>query len=81
MQAVFAVALLVVVAAVVGGVPGMRQLLWQAAACALQIIMQVVTAELCAAHGAMAASMNAGTSQSIARRMTVLRRLPASAAS
>jgi hypothetical protein len=43
-----AVALLVVVAALVGAEPGTIQLAWQVAACALQAIMQFVTAEVCA---------------------------------
>ena len=41
-------ALPVVVAALVGGVPGTRQVAWQVAACALHVIMQVVTADVCA---------------------------------
>jgi hypothetical protein len=43
-------ALLVAVAAPVGGVPGTRQLDWHAAACELQVIMQFVVAELCASR-------------------------------
>lgn len=43
-------ALLVVVAAPVGAVPGTRQLDWHAAACELHVIMQVVTAEVCASR-------------------------------
>ena len=42
------VALLVVVAALVGAVPGTMQAAWQVAACALHAIMQFVTAEVCA---------------------------------
>jgi hypothetical protein len=42
------VALLVVVAALVGAVPGTTQAVWQVAACELQAIMQFVTAEVCA---------------------------------
>jgi hypothetical protein len=42
------VALLVVVAALVGAVPGTMQVVWQVAACALQVIMQLVTVEVCA---------------------------------
>jgi hypothetical protein len=42
------VALLVVVAALVGAVPGTTQAVWQAAACELQAIMQFVTVKLCA---------------------------------
>jgi hypothetical protein len=45
---VLAVALLVVVAAAVGGVPGTTQMVRQFAAAALQIIMQFVTVEVCA---------------------------------
>ncbi|MGB6537905.1 MAG: hypothetical protein WBF58_18295 [Xanthobacteraceae bacterium] len=41
-------ALLVEVAAPVGGVPGITQAVWQLAACELQLIMQVVTTEVCA---------------------------------
>ena len=43
-----AVALLVVVAALVGAVPGTTQAVWQVAACELQVIMQFVTVEVCA---------------------------------
>lgn len=43
-----AVALLVVVAALDGAVPGTTQAAWQVADCALQFIMQLVTAEVCA---------------------------------
>ena len=42
------VALLVVVAALVGAVPGTTQAVWQVAACELQAIMQFVTVEVCA---------------------------------
>jgi hypothetical protein len=42
------VALLVVVAALVGAVPGTRQVVWHVAACELQAIMQLVTIEVCA---------------------------------
>jgi hypothetical protein len=42
------VALLVVVAALAGAVPGTTQAVWQVAACELQAIMQFVTVELCA---------------------------------
>ena len=41
-----AVALLVVVAALVGAVPGTTQAVWQVAACELQVIMQVVVVEV-----------------------------------
>jgi hypothetical protein len=47
-HAVLAVALLVVVAAPVGGVPGTIHEDWQLADVALQTIMQLVTFELCA---------------------------------
>ncbi len=47
-QETLAVALLVVVAAPVGAVPGTTQALWQLAACELQLIMQSVVVELCA---------------------------------
>ena len=47
-HAVLAVALLVVVAESIGGVPGTRQVVWQLAACALHSIMQLVTVEVCA---------------------------------
>ena len=74
-------ALLVVVAALVGGVPGTRQFVWQAADCELQVIMQVVTAEFCArrifsacATPAEAAMMHPAANASVAnRRMTVSR--------
>ncbi len=42
------VALLVVVAEVVGGAPGTTQAAWQAAPCELHVIMQVVTVDVCA---------------------------------
>jgi hypothetical protein len=41
-------ALLVNVAAPIGGVPGTTQVVWHAAACELHNIMQAVTAEVCA---------------------------------
>jgi hypothetical protein len=41
-------ALPVEVAALVGGVPGIRHVVWQVAACELHAIMQRVTVELCA---------------------------------
>ena len=47
-QAVLLLALLPAVAAPVGGVPGMRQVVWQLAACELHDIMQFVTLEVCA---------------------------------
>ena len=40
--------MLVVVAALVGAVPGTTQAVWQVAACELQAIMQFVTVEVCA---------------------------------
>lgn len=49
-------ALLPVVAAPVGGVPGTRHVVWQVAACELQAIMQFVTAEVCARRILPAAS-------------------------
>ena len=39
-------ALLPVVAAPIGAVPGMRQVVWQVAACELHAIMQLVTIEV-----------------------------------
>ncbi len=45
---VLALALLVVVAAPVGGTPGTTHVVWQVAACALQTIMQFVVVEVCA---------------------------------
>ena len=44
----FILALLVVVAAPVGGVPGTKHVVWQEAACELHAIMQLVTLEVCA---------------------------------
>jgi hypothetical protein len=41
-------ALLPVVAAPVGAVPGTRHVVWQVAACELHVIMQLVTFEVCA---------------------------------
>jgi hypothetical protein len=49
-------ALLPVVAAPVGGVPGTTHVVWQVAACELQAIMQLVTAEVCARRILPAAS-------------------------
>ena len=43
-----ALALLVVVAAPSGGVPGMTQAVWQFAACELHCIMQFVVVDVCA---------------------------------
>jgi hypothetical protein len=50
------VALLPVVAAPVGVVPGMRHVVWQDAACELHAIMQLVTIEVCATRILPAAS-------------------------
>jgi hypothetical protein len=50
------VALLPVVAAPIGVVPGMRHVVWQAAACELHAIMQLVTMEVCATRILPAAS-------------------------
>jgi hypothetical protein len=47
-QLVFTLALLVVVAAPVGGVPGIRHVVSHDAACELHVIMQLVTVEVCA---------------------------------
>jgi hypothetical protein len=47
-HAVLTLALLVVVAAPVGGAPGVRHVVWQVAACELQTIMHVVVVEVCA---------------------------------
>jgi len=47
---VLALALLVEVAAPVGGVPGTTQFDWHAADCALQSIIQFVVVELCASR-------------------------------
>jgi hypothetical protein len=52
---VLAVALLVAVAAPVGGVPGTRHVVWQFAAWELQLIMQFVVVELCARRNFLAA--------------------------
>jgi hypothetical protein len=45
---VLTLALLPVVAALVGGVPGTRQVVWQFAAWELHAIMQLVTVDVCA---------------------------------
>ena len=50
-----AVALLVVVADAVGGVPGTTHPVWQFAAWELQLIMQFVVVELCARRNFLAA--------------------------
>ena len=73
------VALLVVVAALVGAVPGTTQVVWQAAACELQVIMQSVVAEDCAkwiflpAGAALAKPATAATANRTAKH-----RMPAS---
>jgi hypothetical protein len=50
MQVVFAVALMVVVAAPEDAMPGTKQELWQLAAVALHVIMQFVTFDDCASR-------------------------------
>jgi hypothetical protein len=77
-QDVLAVALLVVVAAPVAGVPGTRHVVWQFAAWELQIIMQLVTVELCARRicwflWAADAAVEAPTSAHTDTRMTRFR--------
>ena len=77
-QFVLAVALLVVVAAAEGGVPGTIQPVRQLAAWALQVIMQFVAVEVCAsrifasaANTLGATALIAATARRIARpRMT-----------
>jgi hypothetical protein len=49
-QVVLTLALLVVVAAPVGGVPGKMQAVWQVAAWELHVIMQLVTVDVCASR-------------------------------
>ena len=49
-------ALLLAVAAPVGGVPGIKHVVWQDAACELHPIMQLVTFEVCATRILAAAS-------------------------
>ena len=77
-------ALLVVVAALVGGVPGTKQVVWQLAACELQAIIQLVTVEVCAMRifrQAAAAELqfpianppNTMTNRMVTRRITVSR--------
>lgn len=53
---VLRLALLVVVAAPVGELPGTRQVVWHIAACELHAIMQLVTVEVCASRIVPAAS-------------------------
>ena len=74
-----ALALLVVVAAPVGGVPGTTQDAWQVAACELQVIMHVVVVEVCAsriplslapAGAAVDSAAAAKTIKSISKRRT-----------
>jgi len=77
-QAELDVALLVVVAELAGGVPGTMQADWHADALELQVIMQVVTAEVCARRilPAAAASAAAATHPliaSAARRIVIVR--------
>ena len=80
---VLALALLLVVAAPVGGTPGTTHVVWQVAACALQTIMQFVVVEVCArriaprADAAPVSAALASTAMKIAnrtadRRMTAL---------
>jgi hypothetical protein len=73
-HAVLAVALLVVVAAPVGGVPGTTHDDWQLADDALQTIMQLVTVELCASLTVLApaASGDAKASTEKADRANML---------
>lgn len=74
-------ALLVVVAAPVGAAPGTTQPVWQAAAWELQVIMQLVTAELCAkrilggAGSAPAVEMSASTPSKIRANSGLGRRM------
>ena len=74
-----AVALLVVVAALVGAVPGTTQAVWQVAACELQDIMQFVTVEDCAKRifSPADASVANPTTATMANR-TAKHRMPAS---
>jgi hypothetical protein len=53
---VLLLALPVLVAAPVGGVPGTRHVVWQDAACELHAIMQFVTVEVCASRTLPAAN-------------------------
>jgi len=53
---VLLLALLLAVAAPVGGVPGIKHVVWQDAACELHPIMQLVTFEVCATRILAAAS-------------------------
>jgi hypothetical protein len=77
-----AVALLVMVAAVVGGAPTTRQDDWQLAACVLQIIMQLVTVELCAKRTFSAANTPVGIATiANAKTTTIGTRITASSAS
>lgn len=77
-----ALALLVVVAALGGGVPGTTQADWQAEDCELQVIMQLVTVEVCASRTgpaakafATVASMATSAKRIPRPRMTALRSL------
>jgi hypothetical protein len=73
------VALLVVVAALVGAVPGTTQAVWQAAACELQAIMQLVVVELCAKRiFSAAAAPPAQPATTIAANTTAKHRMSAS---
>jgi hypothetical protein len=59
-QLVLTLALLVVVAAPVGAVPGTRHVVWHVAAWELHVIMQLVTVDVCASRifpAALAASI------------------------
>jgi len=82
-HAALAVALLVVVAVVVGGKPGTTHPDWQADPCELHPIMQLVTVEVCAsrinspADAAVQSVPIASAAQTIAKtRMALLHRCP-----
>lgn len=76
----FAVALLVVVAAAAGAVPGTRQAVWQFADRALQLIMQLVTVEVCASRIFFAVAVPVAWPLSASPAMRIMsQRMPASA--
>jgi hypothetical protein len=74
-QVVLAVALLVVVADAVGGVPGTTHVPWQFAAWALHVIMQLVTVEVCASRILPSAQAPGATAAFIAAAATIIAKL------
>jgi hypothetical protein len=76
-HAVFAVVLVVAVVAVVVAAVGTRHVDWQLADCALHVIMQLVTIELCASRIFPSANaLGAAAITAAATRIAKLRMMP-----